>query len=426
MKWWKSTLVFIFGSVIGIVFPLIFIALDLAQLELKFTFINVTEIFKTQYIYLFSTITFPLIAGIVNTLLYKIYLANKELLKYNQFIDQVINSMNDLIVVTDQNLVIKLSNDPFVKLLGKSSKKISTVIPAFSDMSHFIGTTKEISLSLGKNYQMLVNCTKTNFKNENLFIISLRDVSELKENEKIIEQQRLSMETQNHLSSLGEMASGIGHEINNPLMIIQGYIDIISRKTQKQTLTSEELLSLAAKIKETIIRIVKIVTSLRIMSRDGTKDAFTPVEVSHLIQEAVVLTQDRFRPKGIEITTEINYDGQISAREVQIGQVLINLINNAADAISNLPEKWIKISAKEATNGIDIIIMDSGHGIPPEICKKIFEPFFTTKEVGKGTGLGLSISSKIIKEHNGELSIDQNCKNTCFVLHFPKFIESNQ
>src|SRR5690606_32314664 len=96
-----------------------------------------------------------------------------------------------------------------------------------------------------------------------------------------------------------------------------------------------------------------------------------------------------------------------------------NLIQNSADAIAKLEEKWIKLVATSDKYFLTISVEDSGPGIPPELRERILEPFFTTKEVGKGTGLGLPISAGMIKDHGGELTIDSRSSHTKFVIRIP-------
>jgi two-component system sensor histidine kinase DctS len=110
----------------------------------------------------------------------------------------------------------------------------------------------------------------------------------------------------------------------------------------------------------------------------------------------------------------------LECRAVQISQVLLNLINNACDAISSLNEKWILINAIERNNLIEISVTNSGPKIPAHIREKLMQPFFTTKEVGMGTGLGLSLSKTIAEAHGGRLYLDLGAENTRFVLELPK------
>jgi len=112
-------------------------------------------------------------------------------------------------------------------------------------------------------------------------------------------------------------------------------------------------------------------------------------------------------------------DIEIECRSVEISQVFLNLINNAADAIRDLDQKWIAVEATVKNNMLEIRLTDSGKGIEPEIAVKMMQPFFTTKPVDQGTGLGLSISSGIIEEHRGRLWLDDEASNTSFVFQVP-------
>jgi C4-dicarboxylate-specific signal transduction histidine kinase len=118
-------------------------------------------------------------------------------------------------------------------------------------------------------------------------------------------------------------------------------------------------------------------------------------------------------------------DFNIKCRPGELAQVLLNLLNNSYDAVQDLPEKWVRVNLDSFGSTIDIRVTDSGPGIPAEISSKLMQSFFTTKEIGKGTGLGLSISKGIVEAHNGNIRIDNNCKNTCFVVTLPKMGSSS-
>lgn len=106
-------------------------------------------------------------------------------------------------------------------------------------------------------------------------------------------------------------------------------------------------------------------------------------------------------------------------RPTEIAQVLLNLLNNAHDAIQDLPDKWITIEYKVRDGEVDIVVTDSGRGIPRSLQDRLFQPFFTTKPSGTGTGLGLSISSQIVKSHGGSIRLDTECENTRFIVSLP-------
>lgn len=221
------------------------------------------------------------------------------------------------------------------------------------------------------------------------------------------------------LAVLGEMAAGIAHEINNPLMILTSITFLVQRHVEQSKF--EQIPDKLSKIQDTISRISRIVNGLRTFARDGEKDPFMPTDISYVINESLELCRENLLYKKVNIIYENPFKIPIivDCRETQISQVIINLISNAADAISNATSKWIKISLEKDEKNLFIKVIDSGNGISQEIHEKIFQPFFTTKDVGSGTGLGLSISRGIAQSHNGQLYLDDAHSNTCFVLQLP-------
>jgi C4-dicarboxylate-specific signal transduction histidine kinase len=176
-------------------------------------------------------------------------------------------------------------------------------------------------------------------------------------------------------------------------------------------------------IKDTVNRIAKIVGGLQFFARDGKSAGAQTILISKLIEETLSFCSERFINYGVQldiVKNESYYAAQIECREVEMSQVLLNLLNNAFDAIEGLKEKWIRIEVSEKGQYIEISVTDSGHGISQDIRGKIMQPFFTTKEVGKGTGLGLSISTGIMASHQGKIYIDNSCPNTKFTIVIPK------
>lgn len=222
------------------------------------------------------------------------------------------------------------------------------------------------------------------------------------------------------LSALGEMAGGVAHEINNPLTIILGYTEKIERLLAKEPIVPTEIQITNVKIQAAVFRIAKIVTGLKKISRDGANDELEDVELNRLIEEVVGICAEKFKLNGIDLQIGQISNIQILGRQVQLSQVILNLLNNAFDAVETFKEKWVRIEVSEDQDFSYISITDCGKGIPLELQEKILRPFFTTKPIGKGTGLGLSISASIIKEHGGELKIDSHCLNTRFVMSLPK------
>lgn len=222
------------------------------------------------------------------------------------------------------------------------------------------------------------------------------------------------------MSALGEMAGGIAHEINTPLGTITLLISQLQGILNQGAMDLGEMENLLKMIETTVERIAKIVSGLKSFSRDATQEPFHNVSIKKIIAETLILCQEKMKNHGIDLrVADIPDSLQVSCREIQISQVLLNLLNNAYDAIEPLPEKWIQIECTEQGDHVELSITDSGPGIPPEIQDKLFQPFFTTKGVGKGTGLGLSISQGILKAHHGKFFLGKS-KNTQFLIQLPK------
>lgn len=228
------------------------------------------------------------------------------------------------------------------------------------------------------------------------------------------------------LSALGEMAGGIAHEINNPLGIIKGYIDLLRRHSGRASLTPELLLQYINKMDTTVGRISRIVNGMRRFARESSMDEKVTYSLNKIIEETLDICQERINNNGTSVEVEyLKSDGQVYCRPVEVSQVILNLINNSYQATSSFPHPWIKVKAEDLGGKYRISITDCGQGIPPVVRKKLFQPFFTTKDVGVGTGLGLSISRGIIEEHNGKLFYQEESPNTTFVIELPKLDEAS-
>lgn len=237
-----------------------------------------------------------------------------------------------------------------------------------------------------------------------------------------LEKQRQQAIQASKLSSLGEMAGGIAHEINNPLTIISALAARTKKNLQDESISIEKSVENVERIISTVDRIAKIIRGLRSFSRDSNGDAFNYKKISEIVEMTLELCQERLKDEGIDLRLERIPDIEIKCREVQVVQVLVNLLNNSLDAVAELPEKWIEISVREQKTKVEIVITDSGHGIDMSIVEKMMVPFYTTKEIGRGTGLGLSISKGIIESHHGKFYYQLNKGHTSFVIELNKAI----
>lgn len=246
--------------------------------------------------------------------------------------------------------------------------------------------------------------------------------------EKLVDERTQQLETQRSsivqtakMASLGEMAGGIAHEINTPLATIQLMAGLLTTMVNDGELNVPTVKKIANNIETTTVRIGKIITSLRAFGRDVSNDPFQNNNLKSIITDTLTFCDQRFLFSEVQIdVNEISSAIELECRAVQIQQVILNLLNNAFDAISHQPtKKWICIKAWPEKQNIVVTVTDSGHGIPEPLREKIMQPFFTTKELGKGTGLGLSVSSGIVRTHQGTLSLDTTSPNTCFKITLP-------
>ena len=246
-------------------------------------------------------------------------------------------------------------------------------------------------------------------------------VENLEGKENVINEQRKQMVQSSKMSALGEMAAGIAHEINNPLAIIVGYTHIVRELIKRNEADKSEIIRNLNKIQETTDRISKIIQGLRIFSRNSTSDARKWVPLNGIVENTLEFCSQRFKNRGIDLILDPAPAVEIFCRDSQIIQVLLNLLNNAFDAVHQQADPpWMRISFSCTSELLSIQITDSGPGIPTEVAEKIMQPFFTTKEVGRGTGLGLSISKGIIEEHGGFLRFNRQNPQTQFVIEFPE------
>ncbi|NUM89218.1 MAG: GHKL domain-containing protein, partial [Bdellovibrionales bacterium] len=262
----------------------------------------------------------------------------------------------------------------------------------------------------------------------------LRKVNFYQEREQILQQQTALLEKQvaeksamlletSKFAALGQMAGGIAHEINSPLLIISLSGEQLAALARKEAaIPKDTVLTVASRIEQTVRRIARIVQGLRSFARQGSgAEDRKNVSVTKIVEDTLSLCQERFKNHGVKL--EIRHQDKnlsLHCNDVQLEQVLLNLLNNAFDATEGLPERWVRLESAGSTGGGALIrITDSGSGIPKHVADRLFTPFFTTKEVGKGTGLGLSISKGIIESHGGSLSVDHSCPNTCFLVTLP-------
>ncbi|CAN7321983.1 sensor histidine kinase [Mesorhizobium sp. LjNodule214] len=220
----------------------------------------------------------------------------------------------------------------------------------------------------------------------------------------------------NRLAILGQVAAGVAHEINQPVATIRAYADnarvFLDRK---QTVPAEENLGAIAALTE---RIGTITEELKAFARKG-RTAAEPVELRGVIEGAVVLLRSRFAGRLDALDIAPPPPGlKVKGNRIRLEQVLINLFQNALEALDGRENARVEVSAEETADGVTVNVSDNGPGIPPEILKSLFTPFNTSKE--KGLGLGLVISKDIVADYGGRIEVASDDRGTRFTIHLAK------
>lgn len=224
------------------------------------------------------------------------------------------------------------------------------------------------------------------------------------------------------LATLGELTTGIAHELNNPLnnigLFVGNVIDLIELGSADTN--PEILLHELAGAMQQVFKATEIISHLRTFGR-AAPVSYEHVAISQVIASSISLIQEQLRQRQIEIQTYLPVEEIILiGNAIQLEQVFLNLLTNARDALVDRPEKRITITCSVDADSIEIRVHDSGPGIPAEIEQRIFDPFFTTKEVGAGTGLGLSITYSIIQEHQGTITVENHAgEGALFLIQLP-------
>jgi signal transduction histidine kinase/CheY-like chemotaxis protein len=221
------------------------------------------------------------------------------------------------------------------------------------------------------------------------------------------------------MAVMGEIAAGVGHEVNNPLTIASSYSEKISRILVENGIINLEINESLEKQQIAYRRIRDIIDGLRVFSRTNSKKVKINC-LDQIILQSVDLVKEIYKNEDVKLDCKVPNDNVFVKGDFgELQQVILNLLQNAKDATEDVKEKIVTISLERQSMAI-ILISDNGKGVPEDIKEKIFEPFFTTKRVGKGTGIGLGIVSKIVSNMNGAIELKStNGEGSTFKLSFP-------
>jgi two-component system sensor histidine kinase HupT/HoxJ len=377
---------------------------------------------------------------------------NAELEEAQTFISSVIASVSDILIACSSDGVIKKANPAFLTLVGLEERQVigsrifDYVIAEDRKEAERLtsagrqGTVLEGDLRFragdGHEECLAMRCATLFDGRRRRFgaVLTGRPISELRQAYQALHQAHLELQQaqrrlveQEKMASLGRLVAGVAHELNNPISFVYANIYTLDRYRKNLVLYldavhrsagAEELERLRKSLKiDSIIadidpllegtiegadRISEIVKNLRRLSFSRTAER-QPVDLDRVLRNSAHLAA-RAKNSRAEITIDSAPGLIIHAHEGQIHQVIVNLIDNALDAVAGRPEPRIRLSAGRKDDAIEILVSDNGPGIVESDMGKIFEPFFTTKTVGEGTGLGLWISFSIVEDYGGTIS----------------------
>ena len=341
-------------------------------------------------------------------------------------IEQIIGTMAEALLVVDNEGVVRVTNASAESLFNHPSGSLTGL--ALSDASRGLFSLKQMESMIqdgpfrdrevtysspdGKNLCLNVSASIAldQARQPAAFVLLLKDVSERKKLEVAVLQSE-------KMSAVGQLAAGVAHEINNPLGVILGFAQELVRRLQ-----ANDPLELPLKsIEKEAIRCKNLVQDLLTFSRASKTDR-EPVDINRAVEGALSLIMAQARVAHIEVKKEFSPDfPRVLGNQNQLQQVIINLANNAMDAMGNSGVLTFKTECVQegALSWVCLRVIDTGPGIPAEIRSRIFDPFFTTKPVGKGTGLGLSLVHEIIQKHSGLISVESRPGRTEFLVKLP-------
>jgi histidine kinase len=274
----------------------------------------------------------------------------------------------------------------------------------------------------GQTIYVNIRISSSEYAGQEVLLVTISDITE-----RLMAEQQLIQASK--MATLGEMATGVAHELNQPLSVIKTASSFLIKKVRKNEVIQADILkTLAEEIDSHVDRASKIINHMREFGRKSDVER-QKVRVNETLEKALEIFNQQLKLREIMVVKEFEKDlPPILADSNRLEQVFINLLINARDALEEKSDKadnkseskkiFLKTGFK---NGLVIIeVKDTGVGIPKSILEKIFEPFFTTKKVGKGTGLGLSISYGIVQDYGGHIHAEsQEGVGSNFVVHFP-------
>ena len=368
-----------------------------------------------------------------------------QLIGVKEFISRVMYSSASAIVAADRAGNIELMNSVAKELFGDYNGGEGKI--THTEQLYPPGKAKEIMQMLrnekigGKGKLIIPRTTIVNARGQEIEVemsaaiiyddtgeesATMAIYNDLKDKIKVEKELKFTQKQlaqSEKMASLGQLAAGVAHEINNPLTGVLFYASLLLEREDLDEGAMDDL----RYIVEDANRCKNIVKSLLVYSRsaDSNKNI---VQINEIVAQSLKLVRDQKKFRNIKIVRYLADEMMLlNADTNKLNQVIINLIINAADAMDGNGKITLNTYKDKLHKKVFLEVKDTGAGIPMEHLSKIFDPFFTTKEVGKSTGLGLSIVYGIIDEHGGKISVKKTgAKGTTFILEFPLYVPEDE
>lgn len=348
----------------------------------------------------------------------------EQLLHSKELLQSVFDGISDPVILLDNEARIKIVNEEFQKRYGTTLNEVINHTPldlgnerhcplAFCDdifqTMPDAPVSKEVKIPSGEIFLIYFYPIQTKIGVVDNLVCYVKDITEQRKLETKIQQTE-------KLVSIGQLAAGIAHELNNPLGVILCHIALLKDEVDLNDEAQHDL----AIIEKHAGNCRTIIADLLKFSRQQKSDKKL-LNINEIIAEAVSMVSSQFTKNRITIELELGkYIPEVFLDGEKIKQVVLNLLINSFHAIDDTGTIILSSSYDSDAENCQIIVEDNGPGIEEDKLAKIFDPFFTTKPPGQGTGLGLSVSYGIIKDHNGEIRVESEPgKNTRFIITLP-------
>jgi C4-dicarboxylate-specific signal transduction histidine kinase len=234
----------------------------------------------------------------------------------------------------------------------------------------------------------------------------LRDTTDaIQQREQELREKQEQLVQTAKLATIGELTTGVAHELNNPLNNIGLFVGNVMDQLDLQVVEPKQIRGDLEKAMQQVRKATEIISHLRTFGRSVpvTKE---PMSINEAVERSVSLMHEQLRLRQVKLEMALDPDGpMVLGHPIQMEQIFINLLTNARDAVVKSPRKVVTITSRCVGDEVEVEVRDTGTGIPEGMEQRIFDPFFTTKEVGQGTGLGLSILYGIVNEHGGRVQV---------------------